>query len=45
MILGTVNHQDGVLIKYDANELHGVENNSDEDRYIFYVEVYSKSEP
>ena len=32
-------------MKYDANELHGVENNSDEDCYIFYVEVYSKSEP
>lgn len=43
-ILGTVEHQDGVLIKHDATELHGVENNSDEDRYIFYVEVYPTSE-
>lgn len=39
LILGTVEHQDGVLMKYDARELHGVENNSNEDRYIFYVEV------
>jgi Fe-S-cluster containining protein len=44
IILGTVEHQDGILMKYEATELHGVENNSDEDLYIFYVEVSPKSE-